>query len=104
MSCGIRALHPVRSTCESLRRTYVKMTRSTSRCSICQTSHYQQCHGILPFELLHATQPIVPFDLVEAAFFVEGFYSGMTTTELLALRILQLQMHPKDIECAAATL
>jgi transposase InsO family protein len=60
--------------------------------------------GYSPFELLHATQPILPFDLVEATFLVEGFYSGMTTTELLALRIRQLQMHPKDIERAAATL
>jgi hypothetical protein len=54
--------------------------------------------------LLHATLPVLPFDLVESMFLVEGFYSGMTTSELLAHRIQQLQKHPKDIERAAQTL
>jgi hypothetical protein len=60
--------------------------------------------GYSPFELLHATQPILPFDLAEATFLVEGFYSGMSTAELLAMRIRQLKMHPQDIEHAATTL
>lgn len=60
--------------------------------------------GYSPFELLHATKPVLPFDLTEATFLVEGFYSGMTTAELLALRIRQLQMHPRDIARAAETI
>jgi hypothetical protein len=43
--------------------------------------------GYSPFQLLHATLPILPFDLVESTFLVDGFHSGMTTSELLALRI-----------------
>jgi hypothetical protein len=30
--------------------------------------------GYSPFQLLHATDPILPFDLTEATFLVEGFY------------------------------
>jgi hypothetical protein len=29
--------------------------------------------GFSPFQLLHATDPILPFDLTEATFMVEGF-------------------------------
>jgi transposase InsO family protein len=60
--------------------------------------------GFSPFQLLHATLPILPFDLAESTFMVEGFHSGMSTSDLLALRIRQLQKHPKDIERAAKTL
>jgi transposase InsO family protein len=60
--------------------------------------------GYSPFQLLHATLPVLPFDLAESTFLVDGFYAGMTTSELLALRIRQLQKHPKDIERAAQTL
>jgi transposase InsO family protein len=60
--------------------------------------------GYSPFQLLHATDPILPFNLTEATFLVEGFYSGMTTSELLALRIRQLQKHPRDIAHAAEIL
>jgi hypothetical protein len=35
---------------------------------------------------------------------VEGFQSGLSTSELLALRIRQLERHPKDINKAASTL
>jgi hypothetical protein len=38
-----------------------------------------------PYQLLHATDPILPFNLTEATFMVEGSHSGMTTAELLAL-------------------
>jgi transposase InsO family protein len=60
--------------------------------------------GYSPFQLLLATLSILPFDLAESTFLVDGFHSGMTTSELLALRIRQLQKHPRDIERAAIAL
>jgi hypothetical protein len=41
--------------------------------------------GFSPYQLLHGTDPILPFDLAEATFMVNGFRPGMTTTELLTL-------------------
>jgi len=35
---------------------------------------------------------------------VQGFHSGMSTQELLALRIRQLEKRPEDLEKAAATI
>ena len=46
----------------------------------------------------------MPFDLFEATFLIEGFYSGMTTTELLSKRIRQIEKHTSDIEKAAEIL
>ena len=60
--------------------------------------------GYSPYYLLHGVHPLLPFDLFEATFLVEGFYSGMSTSELLALRIRQLQKHDSDIEKAAEML
>src|SRR6202000_1690194 len=58
--------------------------------------------GFSPYQLLHGTEPILPFDLAEATFLVEGFRPGLTTTELLTLRIRQLGKHERDIQKAAA--
>ena len=60
--------------------------------------------GFSPFYLLHGVHPVLPFDLTEATFMVQGFYSGMSTEELLALRIQQLEKRTEDIEQAAATI
>ena len=60
--------------------------------------------GYSPYYLLHGTHPVLPFDLFEATFLVEGFRSGMSTSELLALRIRQLQKHDSDIQRAAEVL
>lgn len=60
--------------------------------------------GFSPYQLLHGADPILPFDLAEATFLVEGFRSGMTTAELLTLRIRQLSKHDRDIKKAAETL
>jgi transposase InsO family protein len=60
--------------------------------------------GYSPYYLLHGTHPLLPFDLSEATFMVEGFRSGLSTSELLMLRIRQLERHQEDIDKAAATL
>jgi hypothetical protein len=60
--------------------------------------------GYSPFQLLHATDPLLPLDIAEATFLVEEFKSGISTEELLALRARQLAKHPEDLEKAARTL
>ena len=60
--------------------------------------------GMSPFYLLYGVQPVLPFDLYEASFLVEGFYRGMSTAELLSLRMRQLEKRPADLAAAAATL
>jgi hypothetical protein len=60
--------------------------------------------GYSPYYLLHGLHPLLPFDLFEATFLVEGFHSGMQTSDLLALRIRQLQKHNRDLEQASQVL
>jgi hypothetical protein len=60
--------------------------------------------GFSPYQLLYGTDPLLPFDLAEAAFLVSGFQKGMTMAELLTLRIRQLSKHPRDIRRASETL
>ena len=57
-----------------------------------------------PYYLLHGVYPVLPIDLFEATFLVQGFKDSMPTEELLALHIHQLEKHPKDIEEAAKSL
>jgi len=54
--------------------------------------------GYSPYFLLHGTNPLLPLDLFEATFLTEGFRSGMSTSELLALRIRQLHRHESDLQ------
>ena len=56
--------------------------------------------GFSPFYLLHGLDPILPFDLFEATHLVEGFHSGMSSQELLALCIRQLEKRPDDVHAA----
>nr|GAT48091.1 predicted protein [Mycena chlorophos] len=60
--------------------------------------------GFSPYQLLHGTDPILPFDLFEATFLVTGFKSGMSTANLLTLRIRQLAKLNSDVDRAAAVL
>jgi hypothetical protein len=60
--------------------------------------------GFSPYQLLHATDPMLPLDIAEATFLVEEFRSGMSTEELLRLRARQIAKHPEDVARAANTL
>lgn len=60
--------------------------------------------GFSAYYLLHGVHPILPFDLTDASFMTEGFESGMPSSELLALRIQQLERHPENIQKAAETI
>ena len=60
--------------------------------------------GFSPYYLLFGQQPALPLDFMEASFLVEGFTRNMSTIDLLALRIRQLQRRPEDIAAAAKTL
>jgi hypothetical protein len=43
--------------------------------------------GFSPFYLLYGIDPVLPFDLDEVTYLVDGFYAGMATKGLLALRM-----------------
>jgi hypothetical protein len=60
--------------------------------------------GFSPYYLLHGAHPLLPFDLFEATFLVEDFHSGMSTSDLLAARIRQLEKHREDVIRASEVL
>ena len=60
--------------------------------------------GFSPYFLLHGLDPVLPFDLFEATYLVEGFYSDMTSEELLSPHIQQLEKRPDNFHSAYTTL
>lgn len=60
--------------------------------------------GFSAYYLLHGIQPVLPFDLAESTFFSQSYHSGMTSVDLLTLRIRQLSRHEEDIATAAENL
>lgn len=60
--------------------------------------------GFSPYYLMHGTHPVLPLDLCDISFMVHGFTSGMSTSELLALRIKQIERHDDDVATAASVL
>lgn len=60
--------------------------------------------GFSPFYILHGVHPVLPVDLADSTFLVNGFTSGMSSVDLLALRIRQLERREEDIALAAENL
>jgi transposase InsO family protein len=60
--------------------------------------------GWSPFYLLHGVHPVLPFDLTEATFMVEGFHANMDPADFLSLRIRQIERRQEDLDHAAKTL
>ncbi|KAJ8462647.1 hypothetical protein ONZ51_g10761 [Trametes cubensis] len=60
--------------------------------------------GFSPYFLLHGVHPVLPMDLRESTFMVEGFRRNMSHADLLALRIRQLERRPEDVARAAEIL
>jgi hypothetical protein len=60
--------------------------------------------GFSPYQLLHATDPLLPLDIAEATFLVEEFKAGISTKDLLSLRARQIAKYPEDLKRAAETL
>lgn len=77
---------------------YVHHAFFTDRITISQST------GFSPYYLLYGVEPVLPFDLTEMTLLVDGFHSGMSTSDLLALRIRQLMKKPEDTAKAAALL
>ena len=59
--------------------------------------------GFSPFYLLYGVHPVLPFDLTEASFMIT-YQEEMSSEDLLAARIRQLQKKPEDLEHAAQVL
>ena len=60
--------------------------------------------NVSPFFVLHGTEPLLPFDLSESSFLSDRFTANMTTEDLLAARMLQLEKRDEDLAKVAATL
>ncbi|KAI5823224.1 hypothetical protein K523DRAFT_189363, partial [Schizophyllum commune Tattone D] len=60
--------------------------------------------GFSPYKLLHGCDPVLSMDLAEATFLVQDFRAGMSTSDLLAARMRQLERRPEDLERAATAL
>lgn len=65
---------------------------------------FRRATGFSPYRLLYGVDPVLPFDLAEATYLVSGFTAGLSSSDLLALRIRQLQKRDSDMASAAATI
>ena len=60
--------------------------------------------GYSAYFLLHGVHPVLPFDLADATFLVDGFTAGMTSLDLMVLRMRQLERREEDLATAARAL
>jgi hypothetical protein len=59
----------------------------------------QKVTGLSPYFMMHGVKPIFPFDLAEATFLAPLERRGaLTTTELIAWHVCQLQKRTEDLE------
>jgi hypothetical protein len=56
--------------------------------------------GYSRYFLLHGIDPVLPFDIWESTFLVEGFKDNLFQEELLALHIRQIEHHDEDMHKA----
>jgi len=78
--------------------TKVQLAAFADRVSVSKVTGYSA------YYLLHGVHPVLPFDLTDATFLVNGFTSGMSSTELLVLRMRQLERRKEDLANAAKAL
>lgn len=60
--------------------------------------------GHSPYYLIHGIEPVLPLDLFEHTFLVQGFTENMSHEDLLAFRIRQLEKREEDIAHSARLL
>lgn len=60
--------------------------------------------GYSPFFLIHGLHPVLAMDVADATFLVEGFRVGLSSDELLVLRMRQIERRPEDLARAAQAL
>jgi len=60
--------------------------------------------GFSAYYILHGIHPVLPVDLADSTFLVEGFRSGISSVDLLVLRMRQLERRQEDIDSAAKAL
>lgn len=60
----------------------------------------QKSTSFSPYYLAHGTEPLLPFDLIEATFMLPDLPALISTTELVSLRARQLLKHDEDLELA----
>jgi len=53
--------------------------------------------GHSPFFMVHGVEPILPFDIIQATFLIPNLTQPLSTEDLLATHIRQLQKHPADL-------
>jgi hypothetical protein len=57
----------------------------------------QKSTGYSPYYLAHGLEPLLPFDLAEATYLAPAFTKPLPTSDLIALRAIQLQKRPQDL-------
>ena len=53
--------------------------------------------GLSPFFMAHGIEPILPFDIILATFLVPDLTKPLTTEELIAIRVRQLEKRQDDL-------
>ena len=61
----------------------------------CATTHKSTGHS--PFFMAHGVEPILPFDIIQATFLVPNLTQPLSTEDLLATCMRQLQKCPADL-------